>query len=86
MSTAVRVNVGTTAKKLTGAFVPGGATQALLVQALDGDVFLGGSDVTATAGYPLRQGEQLGGNAASHLWAVAAAGTIEVAVLRQLSA
>jgi len=42
--------------------------------------------VTATAGYPLRQGEQLGVNAASHLWAVAAAGTIEVAVLRQLSA
>lgn len=83
---AERVNVTTTAKKLTGSFPAGDIGQALLLQPLDGEVRLGGSDVTWATGYPLPQGKELGVTALEHMYAISQAGTVVVAVLRQMAA
>lgn len=83
---AERVNVTTTAKKLTGAFPAGDVGQALLLQPIDGEVRLGGPGVTWATGYPLPQGKELGVTALEHMYAIAQSGTVVVAVLRQMAA
>jgi hypothetical protein len=78
------ITVGTTAVQLTGNESPyaKGGVQTVVVRPMDGDIYLGGTaSVTTAAGFPVKQDEVFAIDAASAVYAIAAA-NVAVRVFR----
>ena len=85
MARATAVTVGTSPTLLT-ADSPSVAVQAYAIVNVSAvTVWIGGSDITVTAGYPIPAGESLGAdlrNMTDELYGIVASGTAELRVLR----